>query len=179
MFKLVDRMLKLLQLKLCHQRLRVLQNYFNGSIKLFSDLYLAEFLVISKSFFPCTKTIHVKFASLISWYIWKDHILSFSKLNLAEMYHFKYGILYDRIKPRIQRFEFIGTDFIHISDFQYALDNWYKSDGRAPVATSQHWLLPFIRGGLGLHKSRRISSRNARPNACECKCLLSRNGGAI
>jgi len=44
-------MLKLFAAKLCHQRLSILYNYFDGPTKLFSDLYLAKFLNIStKSF---------------------------------------------------------------------------------------------------------------------------------
>jgi len=35
--------------------LKVLHNYFDGPIKLFSDLYLAKFLDFSKSFFLSKK----------------------------------------------------------------------------------------------------------------------------
>jgi len=39
-----------------------LYNYFDGLIKLFSDLYLAKFLDIStKPFFPCALEYHFSF----------------------------------------------------------------------------------------------------------------------
>jgi len=51
--KLVARILKLLIIFKIPQ-----QNYFDGPTKLFSDLYLSEFLNFSsKSFFPCINYI--------------------------------------------------------------------------------------------------------------------------
>jgi len=36
----------------------LLHNYFDALIKLFSALYLAKFLDLSKPFFPCTRSEH-------------------------------------------------------------------------------------------------------------------------
>jgi len=51
MFKLVAKMFKTF-----FSLVKRVHNYFDGSTKLFSDLYLIKFLdTLAKSFFPCTK----------------------------------------------------------------------------------------------------------------------------
>jgi len=45
--------------------LSVPHNYFDGSTKLFSDMYLAKFFNISVKFFPCLRKIINRFIKIM------------------------------------------------------------------------------------------------------------------